>query len=89
MRHPTNAEAKRIQDKGELVVYMEKTVLPLYLWFQGCDFEAKEGAMEYCWHLVRAQMAHLRSLKDIYTPRKPRRSWSAMRRRRSSGTFFE
>jgi DNA-binding transcriptional regulator PaaX len=63
-------EAKRIQDKGEFVVFMEQKVLPLYLRFQCCDYEAKDGAIEYCWHLIRKQIAYLCSLKDIYKPRK-------------------
>jgi hypothetical protein len=70
MRHPTKMEAKRIQDKGEFVVFMEQKVLPLYLRFQGCDYEAQEGAMEYCWQLIRKQIGHLSLLKDIYKPRK-------------------
>jgi hypothetical protein len=70
MRHPTKTEAKRIQDKGKFVVFMERDVLPLYLRFQGCDYEAKEGAMEYCWHLFRKKIAYLCSLKDIYKPRR-------------------
>jgi hypothetical protein len=70
MRHPTRAEAKRIQNGNEFVVYMESTVLPLYQMFQRCDFEAKEVAMEYCWHLVRKKMGELCFLKNIWTPRK-------------------
>jgi hypothetical protein len=70
MRHPTRAEAKRIQDGGELAVYVAATVLPLYQRFAGCDFDAKEGAMEYCWHLIRKKVADLCDLTGIYTPRK-------------------
>jgi hypothetical protein len=70
MRHPTPADAKRIQDGGGLVIYIQEKVVPVYQRFQGCDFEAKEGAMEYCWHPIRKQMAFLCSPKDIYPPRK-------------------
>jgi hypothetical protein len=69
-RHPTRAEAKRIQEGGELAAYVAASVLPLCQRFAGCDFDAKEGAMEYCWHLIRKKTAELCSLTGIYTPRK-------------------
>jgi hypothetical protein len=70
MRHPTRAEAKRIQDGGELAVCIAATVLPLYQRFAGCDFDAKEGAMEYCWYLIRKKVGELCDLTGIDTPRK-------------------
>jgi hypothetical protein len=65
MRHPTRAEAKRIQEGNEVPVFIEKTVLPLYKRFAGRDFEAKEGAMEYCWNLIRKKIAELCSITKI------------------------
>jgi hypothetical protein len=53
MSHPARVEAKRIQDGGELAYHIATSVLPLYLRFAGCDFDAKDGAMQDCWHLVR------------------------------------
>jgi hypothetical protein len=70
MRDPTRVEAKRIQDGGELPAYVAASVLPLYQRFAGCDFDAKDGAMEYCWHLIRKKAAELCSLTGICTPRK-------------------
>jgi hypothetical protein len=55
---------------GELAAYVAATVFPLYQRFAGCDFDAKEGAMEYCWHLVRKKVAELCDLTGIYSPRK-------------------
>jgi hypothetical protein len=70
MRHSTRAEAKRIQNKGHFVAFMQAKVLLLYLRFQGRDFEAKELSMEYCWDLIPKQIGFLCSLKDICKPRK-------------------
>jgi hypothetical protein len=67
MRHPTRAEAKRIRDDSDFVVYMQFTVLVLSQRFKGCGFEAKDGATEYSWHLVRKKMGELCSPKNIYT----------------------
>jgi hypothetical protein len=68
MPHATRAEAKRIHDGNGLVVHMESTVLPLYQRFKGCDFEAKEGAMEYCWQLVRKKRKNCVPLRTFTPP---------------------
>jgi hypothetical protein len=47
MRHSTNAESKRIKDSQEVAVYVHENLIPQYPSFAHCDFEAKEGAMEF------------------------------------------
>jgi hypothetical protein len=61
MPHPTRDEAKPIQSGNEFLVYVEKTVLPLYQRFKGCDFEAKEGAMFPQEHIRPATCADART----------------------------
>jgi hypothetical protein len=45
--HPTHSETKRIKDGGEVSVFIQTTVFAFCERFNGCDFEAKEGVMEY------------------------------------------
>jgi hypothetical protein len=64
LRHPTHAETQPITKIQELTCYVHQTINPLYLRFVKCDYEAKEGAMEYCWHLIRKKIRQLWQIRE-------------------------
>jgi hypothetical protein len=71
MSHPTDAETRKIRDRQEVPLLIQQTVLPLYPRFGRCDFEAKEGEMEHCWHMIHCcRMSELCSLTNIYRLRR-------------------
>jgi hypothetical protein len=65
IRHPTHAESKRGTESQEVAVYVQETLLAPHERFSLCDFEAKEGATELCWHLLRKK---IRQLYDMTKP---------------------
>jgi hypothetical protein len=71
IRHSTHAETQSIKKSQELACYVHQTVIPLYTRFAKCDFRAKEGAMEYCWHLTRKKIRQQCSIQEpLYGPRR-------------------
>jgi hypothetical protein len=73
IRHATNGESKRINDSQEVAVYVYETLLPRYEWVAQRNFEAKECAMEFCWHLLRKKIQQLCGMTEpMYGPRRAR-----------------
>jgi hypothetical protein len=71
MGHPTHHEAQSIKRSQELACDIYQTINPLYLRFVKCDFPAKEGAMEYCWHLISKKIGQLCNIPGtMYGPKR-------------------
>jgi hypothetical protein len=71
LRQPTHAETQSIKKGQELACYVHQTINPLYRRFLQCDYLAKEGAMEYCWHLIRKKVRQLCSIREpLYGPKR-------------------
>jgi hypothetical protein len=68
IRRRTHAESKSIKQSQEVAcfVHQDMTLRP-----KECDFEAQEGAMEFCWHFIRKEIRKLRAMTEpLYGPRR-------------------
>jgi hypothetical protein len=71
LRQSTHAETQSIKKSQELACFVHQTINPLYLRFVKCDYPAKEGAMEYSWHLIRKKTRRPCSIREpLYGPKR-------------------
>jgi hypothetical protein len=59
-KHPSRAEAKRINEEGSFPKMIQEDIVPFGQKFENCSFEAQEGYFEMSWQMQRAKPRALR-----------------------------